>query len=58
MLVPALALAALGGWRGVRRGEPAAWRRAGALVAAFVVPLALVVAPYVVYLHRETGAWS
>lgn len=58
VLVPALALAALGGWRGARRAEPAAWRRAGCLVAAFAIPLLLLVAPYVAYLHRETGAWQ
>jgi Dolichyl-phosphate-mannose-protein mannosyltransferase len=58
VLVPVLALAALGGWRNLRRAEAAAWRRAGLLVADFVVPLGLLAAPYVAYLHRETGAWQ
>jgi hypothetical protein len=58
VLVPALALSALGGWRGARRAGPAAWRRAGYLVAAFTVPLVLLVAPYMAYLHRETGVWQ
>lgn len=58
VLVPALALSSLGGWRGARRAGPAAWRRAGYLVAAFMVPLVLVVAPYVSFLHTETGSWQ
>lgn len=58
VLVPVLALPALGGWRAVFRAGPAAWRQAGGLVAAFVVPLVLLVAPYVAYLHHETGSWE
>ncbi len=58
VLVPALALSALGGWRGARGAGPAAWRRAGYLVAAFTVPLILLVAPYVAYLHHESSTWQ
>ena len=58
VLVPALVLSALGGWRGVRRARGAEWRRAGGLVAAFAIPLILLVAPYVSYLHTETGSWE
>jgi hypothetical protein len=58
VLVPALVLSALGGWRGIRRARGQAWRRAATLVAAFAIPLILLVAPYVSYLHTETGSWE
>jgi hypothetical protein len=58
VVVPMLALPVLGGWRGLRRAKGASWRRAGLLTLAFLVPLVLLVAPYVRYLHEETGRWQ
>ncbi len=58
VLLPVLALPALGGWRGLRRAGAPAWRRAGAVVAAFMLPLILLVAPYASYLHDKTGKWE
>jgi hypothetical protein len=48
----------LGGWRGLRHADAGCWKRAGLLAGAFLVPLVLVAAPYVVYLHDHTGQWE
>ena len=58
VLVGVLALPALGGWRGLFRARAPAWRRAGALFAAFAIPVVLLVAPYASYLHTNTGTWE
>lgn len=58
VLVPAIALPALGGWRGLRRAGASGWRRAAALVGVFLLPLALAAGPYAAYLHSETGSWE
>jgi hypothetical protein len=58
VLIPMLALPVLGGWRGLRRAGAPQWRRVGLLAAAFLIPVVLLVAPYVQYLHHETGTWQ
>lgn len=58
VLVPVLALPALGGWRGIRRADARSWRRAFAVVAAFGLALIVLVAPYASYLHDKTGKWE
>jgi 4-amino-4-deoxy-L-arabinose transferase-like glycosyltransferase len=58
VVVPMLVLPVLGGWRGLRRASATSWKRAGLLAGAFLVPLVLVAAPYVVYLHDHTGQWE
>ena len=51
-------LPVLGGWRGLRNADGGSWKRAGSARGAFLVPLVLVAAPYVVYLHDHTGQWE
>lgn len=58
VILPMLALPALGGWRGLRRAGGRQWQRAAVIAGAFLLPLFLLVAPYVQYLHRETGSWE
>jgi 4-amino-4-deoxy-L-arabinose transferase-like glycosyltransferase len=58
VLVPVLALPVLGGWRGLRRADAAAWRRAATVTAAFAIPFFLLIAPYAIYLHGKTGKWE
>jgi 4-amino-4-deoxy-L-arabinose transferase-like glycosyltransferase len=58
VVVPMLVLPVLGGWRGVRHAPGSRWKRAGLLAGAFLVPLLLVAAPYVAYLHEHTGEWE
>lgn len=58
VLIPVLAVSALGGWRGMRQARAPAWRRAGYLVAAFTIPVILLVMPYASYLQSHTGSWE
>jgi 4-amino-4-deoxy-L-arabinose transferase-like glycosyltransferase len=58
VVVPMLVLPVLGGRRGLRHASGSSWKRAGLLAGAFLVPLLLVAAPYVAYLHRNTGSWE
>lgn len=60
LFVPIMVVPLLGGWKAIRARKllPGWGRRAGALVAAFAVVLAVFVAPYVVYLHENTGKWQ
>jgi 4-amino-4-deoxy-L-arabinose transferase-like glycosyltransferase len=58
VVVPMLLLPVLGGWRGLRHAGADRWKRAGLLAGAFLVPLVLVAAPYVLYLHDHTGSWE
>ncbi|MGZ4736869.1 MAG: ArnT family glycosyltransferase [Acidimicrobiia bacterium] len=58
VLIPVLVLPALGGWRGARTAGAAGWATAARLAGAFLVAVAIVVAPYVQYLHTETGRWE
>lgn len=50
------------GLRGVvdrfRRARWADWRGVGPVVAAYVAPILLCVAPYATYLHGHTGTWQ
>jgi 4-amino-4-deoxy-L-arabinose transferase-like glycosyltransferase len=58
VVVPMLVLPVLGGWRGIRQAPGSSWKRAGLLAGGFIVPLLLVAAPYVAYLHDHTGGWE
>lgn len=58
ILLPVLALPVLGGWRGLRRATSKQWGRVALVAGAFLVPLFLLVTPYVQYLHHETGRWE
>ena len=60
VFVPVLATTAIGGWRRLRTREPVPGgvRQALGLAAVFGAVLLVFVAPYVSYLHTETGRWE
>ncbi len=60
VFLPFVVLGALGGWRALRPPRVARLplRTAGVMAAAFVVPIVVLAAPYVSYLHDKTGNWE
>jgi len=60
LFVPLMVVPLVGGWRALRtRRLAAGWRRQVVpTFAAFGLALVVFIAPYVVYLHGETGRWQ
>lgn len=60
VFVPLIVVGALGGWRAVRRRRftlPKV-RDAAVLAGVFAIALGVLMAPYVSYLHTNTGRWE